>query len=95
MDELQKLVEKVSKENEWETPEEELILGIQEELGEIAGRYLMGRPRYGKINKNKESIPKEVGDLLFLLLSLANKYNISAETSLKNTLVKCSKHKKT
>ncbi|MDX1959401.1 MAG: nucleotide pyrophosphohydrolase [Leptospiraceae bacterium] len=68
---------------------------LTEEVGELA--RLMART-YGEQSfkkKDREStIPKEMGDILFVLICLANQMGISLEESLYNTIHKNTKRDK-
>lgn len=62
---------------------------LMEEVGEFS--RLMART-YGdqsfKKGESEENIPKEFGDILFVLICLANQMGISMEDALKRTLEK-------
>ena len=58
--------------NNWDTSPELLLLAMQEELGEVAGRFLAEHPGYKKSLKGTDPIPEEIGDLLTLILAFCN-----------------------
>ena len=91
MKDLQKEVAKMYIDNGWDTAPELLLIAIQEELGEISGRFLAEHPGYKKILKDTDPIPEEIGDLLTLIFAFCNKRNIDPEKWVKNTIKKRSK----
>jgi len=48
MKDLQQKVAKMYKDNGWNTTPELLLIAMQEELGEISGRFLAEHPGYKK-----------------------------------------------
>ena len=88
MRELQKKVADMYKENGWDTAPELLLLAMQEELGEICGRFLAKHPGYKKSLNNTDPIPEEIGDLITLIFAFCNKTNIDPEEWVLNTINK-------
>lgn len=84
----QKRVSELYKLNDWDTKPELLIIAMQEELGELASRFLAENPGYEKDINKTHPIPEEVGDLLTLILAFCNKTGIDASTSIQNTINK-------
>lgn len=91
MKEVQQKVAEMYKHNGWDTAPELLIIAMQEELGEISGRFLAEHPGYKKSIKNTDPIPEEIGDLITLIFAFCNKMNIDSEEWLNNTIKKRSK----
>lgn len=91
MKELQKQVAEMYKNNGWDTAPELLLIAMQEELGEISGRFLAEHPGYKKSIKDTDPIPEEIGDLITLILAFCNKTNIDSEEWVNNTIGKRSK----
>lgn len=93
MQELQKKVQKMYKDNGWDTNPEFLLLAMQEELGEVCARFLAEHPGYKKSFSGTSPIPEEIGDLLTLLFAFCNKTGIDPEKWVNNTIKKRSKQK--
>ncbi len=91
MKELQEKVQKMYKDNGWDTAPELLLIAMQEELGEIAGRFLAEHPGYKKSVGGRGTIPEEIGDLLTLIFAFCNKTGIDPEKWVNNTIKKISK----
>jgi len=85
---LQQEVLHLYQENDWNTDPILLILAMQEELGELAGRWLAEHPGYKKSLENTTPIDEEVGDLLHLILAFCNTQGINFETVVRNTIEK-------
>jgi len=86
--EIQEKVGDMYKKNNWNTEDFLLLIAMQEELGEIASRYLAEHPSYKKSLTNTSPIPEEIGDLLTLILAFCNKTNIDAEKWIMNAIDK-------
>lgn len=91
MKELQKKIKNMYKDNGWDTAPELLLIAIQEELGEISGRFLAEHPGYKKGLGDTDPIPEEVGDLITLIFAFCNKMDIDPEKWVNNTIQKRSK----
>lgn len=91
MQESQQKVKKLYKDNGWDTAPELLLIAMQEELGEISGRFLAEHPGYKKSLGNTDPIPEEIGDLLTLIFAFCNKKGIDPEEWVNNTIKKRSK----
>lgn len=63
----------------------QIALHAVEELGELA-RELLKEEGYKKGKPNKEEISSELMDLLYLILKLANKYDLKLESEWRKTL---------
>ena len=79
MKDLQQKVAKMYKDNGWNTTPELLLIAMQEELGEISGRFLAEHSGYKKSLEDTDPMPEEIGDLLTLILAFCNKMNINPE----------------
>jgi len=88
MKKLQKQVQEMYTNNDWDTVPELLLIAMQEELGEIAGRFVAEHPDYKKSLNGTNPIPEEVGDLVTLILAFCNKMDIDAEEWVSNILQK-------
>lgn len=86
--ELQDKVRQMYKKNGWDIAPELLLIAMQEELGEIAGRFLAEHPGYKKSVHDQDPIPEEVGDLVTLVLAFCNKQGINFEKWVLNTINK-------
>ena len=93
LSELQEKVKKLYKDNRWNTDPALLLLAMQEELGELAARWLVEHPGYEKSDENTDPIPEEVGDLVHLILAFCNTQNIDYEKCVLNTVEKRTKKK--
>jgi len=71
-----------------------LLLAMQEELGELAARWLAEHPGYEKSMEDTDPIPEEVGDLIHLILAFCNVQNINFEECVKTTIKKKAKKEK-
>ncbi len=84
MDNLQKQVAKVLKENKVNLSSEELLLGIYEELSNLTRQSLA---KSGKVSSNPtRSMEESLGELTALLMEYASKNSVSLEEALKNYL---------
>lgn len=91
MKELQNKVADMYKNNGWDTAPELLLIAMQEELGEISGRFLAEHPGYKKSLGDTDPISEEIGDLITLIFAFCNKMNIDPEEWVNNTIKKRSK----
>ena len=73
-----------------------MLLGVQEELGEVSGSYLGHHvTTYSKSSKvTPDKIEQEMGDLLFSYVSFANSMNLDLTKCLELTLQKITEAKK-
>ena len=85
---LQREVANLYKRNGWDTDPTLLLLAMQEELGELAARYLAEHPGYKKSIDDTDPIPEEVGDLVHLILAFCNKTGINYEEAVRKTIKK-------
>jgi len=80
--ELQKLVDSWIKKSGGYWSEFKILGRLIEELGELSHALRI---------KNKQKIREEMGDLLFTLIVLSNKFEINLDESLKDTIEKYDK----
>lgn len=85
---LQKKVKELYEHNGWNTDPTLLLLAMQEELGELAARWLVEHPGYEKSGGDTDPIPEEVGDLVHLILAFCNTQGINFEEWVENTIRK-------
>ncbi|MFH1895947.1 MAG: MazG nucleotide pyrophosphohydrolase domain-containing protein [bacterium] len=85
---IQKKVKELYKANGWNTDPTLLILAMQEELGELAARWLNEHPGYEKSGKDTDLIFEEIGDLTHLILAFCNTQNLDFEKCVENTIAK-------
>jgi NTP pyrophosphatase (non-canonical NTP hydrolase) len=85
---IQEEVKKLYKHNNWKADPTLLLLAIQEELGELVGRWLAEHPDYEKSMESTDPIPEEVGDLIHLILAFCNIQGIDFEEQVRNTIKK-------
>ena len=91
---LQTKVKGLYEHNGWNTDPTLLLLAMQEELGELAARWLAEHPGYEKSLKDTDPVPEEIGDLLQLALAFCNTQNINFEECVEATIEKRWKKKK-
>ena len=98
MDELQLIVKKFIKNNNWNSPIEHRTLDLVSELGELS-KEIIKLNNYGRdLDKNKKvnsssrndikKIKDEMGDVMFSLINIANYFDINLETVTKHSIVK-------
>lgn len=93
---IQLKVQNLYKRNGWQTDPTLLLLAMQEELGELAARWLAQHPGYEKPIKDTDPIPEEIGDLTHLILAFCNTQRINFEKCVEETIRKRKKiNKKT
>jgi len=91
MKELQKEIEEFVKERRWikfHNPKE-LLLGIIEEVGEFRNiiKWELDQERLEEIIKNNyEEVEDTFGDMLWFIVSLANRCNVDLEIALKKVI---------
>ncbi|MFC1625623.1 MazG-like family protein [Patescibacteria group bacterium] len=85
---IQERVRELYKHNGWDTDPTLLLLAMQEELGELAARWLAEHPGYEKSIKDTDPIPEEVGDLVHLVLAFCNTQGINFEECVDATIKK-------
>ncbi len=90
---IQEEVKKLYKQNEWNTAPTLLLLAMQEELGELAGRWLAEHPGYKKSLQDTDPVSEEIGDLVHLILAFCNTQDINFEESVRATIEKRRKQK--
>lgn len=88
---MQKQVEEFDKAHGWseDTPSQ-IALHAVEELGELA-RELLKEEGYKKGTPDRNEIKSELMDLLYLILKIANKYDIKLESEWRRTLERYAK----
>ncbi len=87
---IQRRVKALYKKKGWKTAPTLLILALQEELGEVAKRWLRESKGYEKLSSAKadSTLFEEIGDLGNLLLALCNALGIDFEKAVENTVEK-------
>lgn len=90
---IQRKVRELYKHNKWDTDPTLLLLAMQEELGELVGRWLAEHPGYEKSLNDTDSISEEIGDLVHLILAFCNTQDINFEECVKVTIKKGYKKK--
>lgn len=85
---LQSRVGELYEHNEWDTDPTLLLLAMQEELGELVGRWLAEHPGYEKSIEDTDPIPEEVGDLVHLILAFCNTQGIDVAEAVEATIEK-------
>jgi len=89
--EMQDQVRKFDLKHKWDKDEPtQIALHAVEELGELA-RELLKEEGYKKGQASKTEISSELMDLLYLILKLANKYNISIDSEWRKTIERYAK----
>jgi len=91
---LQAKVKRLYEHNGWNTDPTLLLLAMQEELGEVAARWLAEHPGCEKSLEDTDPVPEEIGDLLQLVLAFCNTQNIDFEKCVEATVEKRWKKKK-
>ena len=89
--EAQQIVKNFALQQGWDdTPCIDKFDHIHEELTEISHliRYKTKEERIKLVNEKKEKLQKEIGDVLFAMLRLANQLNVDAEEGFKHTAEK-------
>ena len=94
LNELQIKVNKFVKENNLDSPTEFRVLDLVSEMGEVS-KEILKMTDYGTkpLEKNNE-IKSELGDVLYSLITVANKLNINLEEALELVLQKYKKRLK-
>lgn len=83
---MQKQVEDFDKAHDWSKDKPgQIALHAVEELGELA-RELLKEEGYKKGRPDRNEIANELMDLLYLILKIANKYDIKLEDEWRKTL---------
>jgi len=91
---IQQKVKELYQWNRWDTEPTLLLLAMQEELGELAARWLAEHPGYEKSLDDTGSIVEEVGDLAHLIMAFCNTQGIDLEECVEATIEKRRKSKK-
>jgi NTP pyrophosphatase (non-canonical NTP hydrolase) len=88
---MQKQVEEFDKAHGWSDDKPaQIALHAVEELGELA-RELLKEEGYKKGKPNSDELKSELMDLLYLILKIANKYDIKLEDEWRRTLERYAK----
>lgn len=94
MKDIQKKVRKFCEENNLDAPIEHRILDLVSEIGELA-KEILKMSDYGKKPiEYREEVKAELGDILYVLIILANHFDISLEEALDLVLEKYKKRLK-
>jgi len=94
MEELQNKVKEFSEENNFNSDPKVRVLDLISEVGEVA-KEVLKMDNYGKGPfKFREEIKSELGDVLFVLILIANKYGVDLDEALKIVLEKYNKRLK-
>ncbi len=85
--EAQEFVKKFVHERNWETSEEDILLHLMEELGEVS-RNVLKRKDYGgnHTQDSKQNMDEELADVFYLILKLANKTNVDLNLAFQNKM---------
>ena len=90
LSELQNKIREFDKARNWDKDwhVKDLSLNMTEEIGEFWNliKWVGVKEQKKIIENKKEEVSDFVGDMLFLILKIANKANVDAEKALKNTL---------
>lgn len=91
MKNIQNKIKKFTQKYNLETTPEHRFIDLVSEIGE-AGKELLKMTDYGtKEYEFRKELSEELGDVLFSLVTLANKFNIDLEDSLNKVLEKYEK----
>ncbi len=91
MEDIQEKVKKFCKEKNLESTLEIRMLNLVSEVGELSKEVIKGT-NYGKKDfKITENTESEIGDVFFVLITLANDLNIDLEKALEKVLEKYQK----
>ena len=91
MKKLQEKVKKFSNENNLRCPIEYRVLDLVSEIGEFS-KEILKSSNYGKEKvKFKQEMKLELGDILFVLIIIANHFNIDLEEALDKVIDKYDK----
>ena len=95
MNQLQKKVDTFSKKNNLSKNPDILIIDLTSEIGELA-KEIIKSTDYGtnKIRKITPETKSEIGDVLFVLIRLANELEMDLDSSILKVIEKYSKRKK-
>ena len=91
MKNYQKIIKKFVADRDWDQfhNPKDLLLGIVEEIGELRN-IIKWEQDPKKINnmilKSKAEVEDHIGDIMFTLITLANKYNIDIEKVVKDVI---------
>lgn len=82
LSQLQKQIQKFVDENNWDSPPEHRVLDLVSEAGELA-KEVLTVTKYGKESLvQNENLTYELGDTLYSLIVVANKFDINLEEAL-------------
>lgn len=88
LSQLQAQIQKFVDDNNWDSPPEHRVLDLVSEAGEVA-KEVLTITKYGKEPVTKsENLTQELGDTLYSLIVVANKFNVSLEEALSLVLIK-------
>ncbi|MFH1125845.1 MAG: MazG-like family protein [Candidatus Altiarchaeota archaeon] len=88
---MQKQVREFDEKHDWfKDKPSQIALHAVEELGELA-RELLKEEGYKKGKADKKEISNELMDLLYLILKLANKYDLKLDEEWRETLERYAK----
>lgn len=88
---MQREVREFDRAHGWDSDKPgQIALHAVEELGELA-RELLKEEGYKKGKSDREEIASELMDLLYLILKIANKYDIKLDEEWRKTLERYSK----
>ena len=91
--EIKKLQEKIKEfdkargwENDWNL--KDLMLNMNEEIGELWNliKWIDNEKQKKVISENKEEMEDFIGDVLFLIIKIANQTNVDVEKSIQDVL---------
>ena len=88
MNEIQEKVSKLVKQYNLESTNEIRFIDLTSEVGELGKEILKGNDYGRKDFCNTDNVESEIGDVLFSLICIANRMNISLEKALENILKK-------
>lgn len=88
LNELQELINDFTHEHKLETPIEHRLLDLQSEVGELAKEVLKST-KYGQQGMYiTPEFVTELGDVLYVLITIANHYEIDLQEALKRVIAK-------
>ncbi len=90
--EAQDAVKKFVEERNWDTPAQEILIHLYEELGEVS-RNVLKKSNYGgqHVKESEINMDEELADVFYLLLKLSNKYNVDLSTAFEDKMAKNTK----
>jgi NTP pyrophosphatase (non-canonical NTP hydrolase) len=91
MKDVQEKIRKFCEENNIDSSSEARVLDAMSELGEVAKEILKSSDYGKKASEATSGLAEELGDLLFSLVTIANKFDVNLEESLEIVLKKYEK----